>query len=162
MSIRRLGPEDVAAFRAIRLEALREEPAAFASSHALWAALPEEEWRRRLSASPVFASFDGAEPVGLMGLLRESNPRLAHRGMLVMVYLRASHRGRGLAEALFRAVEAEARALGLHQIELHAAAENRAALRFYARMGFATVGRLPAGYIHEGREIDEAVMLKRL
>lgn len=160
--MRRLGPEDVAVFRAIRLEALECEPAAFASSHDLWTGLPEEEWQRRLRTQAVFASFDGIEPVGLMGLLCEANPRLAHRGMMVMVYLRESHRGRGRAEALLAALEAEAQKSGLRQIELHAAAENTRALRFYQRMGFAAVGQLPAGYLHRGREIDEVLMVKRL
>lgn len=162
MICRRLGPEDLGAFRAIRLEALEREPAAFASLREAWAALPEAEWLRRLTANPVFAAFDGAEPVGLIGLLPETGPRTGHRASLVMVYLRAEYRGRGLAAALFAGVEAEARRFGLRQIELGVAAENHRALRFYERMGFAVAGRLTAGYIHEGREIDEVLMVKRL
>lgn len=162
MTVRQLGPDDLAAFRAIRLEALRTDPAGFASAYQDWAALPEAEWQRRLTVHAVFASFDSGAPVGLIGLMRETNPRLSHRGTVVMVYVRPDSRGQGRGAALVAAVLAEARRLGLWQIELYAAEENTAALTLYRQMGFETVGRLPAGYIHEGREIDEVIMLHRL
>lgn len=162
MSIRRLGEADLAAFQAIRLEALREAPEAFGSSYEAWAALPEAEWRRRLLAMAVFASFDGAEPVGLIGLLPHPGPRSRHRGTVIMVYVGSGFRGQGRAAALIDAVVAEAGARGLRQLELSVAEENGAARRLYARAGFRKVGRMPAGYIHDGREIDELLMVKRL
>ena len=65
-TIRLAGPDDVDAFRRIRLEALRAEPAAFSSTVAKWEALSDEEWRRRLT-NPVFIAFRDDEPVGIMG-----------------------------------------------------------------------------------------------
>ncbi len=56
--IRHLGPQDLAIFRAIRLEALRREPAAFASSAEDWELLPDDEWMRRLITNYVFVSFE--------------------------------------------------------------------------------------------------------
>ncbi|RVI56975.1 GNAT family N-acetyltransferase, partial [Sinorhizobium meliloti] len=46
-TIRLLGIDEAEAFRSIRLEALRTEPAFFASSAEDWEKLPDEEWRRR-------------------------------------------------------------------------------------------------------------------
>ena len=46
--IRQLNADDVEVFKTIRLEALRLEPAAFASKPEDWASLPNEEWRDRL------------------------------------------------------------------------------------------------------------------
>jgi ribosomal protein S18 acetylase RimI-like enzyme len=162
VSVRRLGEADLAAFQAIRLEALREAPEAFGSSHAAWAALPEAEWHRRLAAMAVFASYEAAEPVGLIGLMPHPGPRSGHRGTVLMVYLREGFRGQGRAAALLEAVVAEARARRIRQLELNVAEENLAARRLYERAGFLHVGRLPAGYIHDGREIDEISMVKRL
>ncbi len=162
MTVRRLGAADLAAFREIRLEALAAEPAAFASSFEAWSVLSDAEWRSRLEKAAVFASFDDTTPIGITGLMPEPGPRMAHRGMLVMVYLRQVYRGQGRAEALLAAVEAEARARGVRQLELHVSAENPRAVRFYERVGFVSVGRLPAGYIHDGREVDEFLMVKRL
>jgi ribosomal protein S18 acetylase RimI-like enzyme len=36
------------------------------------------------------------------------------------------------------------------------------AISFYRREGFGETGRIPAGFIHEGREIDDVLMVRRL
>ena len=102
--IRLLGPDDVDLFRRIRLEALRSEPDAFASTAEQWEALPEEEWRRRLIDNPVFGAFDGDDIVGLMGLWPERAVKTAHRATIIMVYVRSDRRGGGFAKALLTAV----------------------------------------------------------
>ena len=162
MRIKHLEEEDVDLFRRIRLEALTREPQAFASTAADWARLSTAEWQARLTANAVFVALDGAEPLGIMGLMRERASRLAHRATIIMVYVRASERGGRLAEALLDTVTREARAMGLKQLELAATVENVAALAFYRRQGFAEVGRIPSGFLHEGREMDEILMMRRI
>lgn len=160
--IRHLGPQDLAIFRAIRLEALRREPAAFASSAEDWELLPDDEWMRRLITNSVLVSFEGEMPVGIMGLMRQSASKMAHRATLIMVYVRCDQRGRGHAKALLDALVNHARERGIVQLELALSAENPAAFRFYEREGFVEVGRIPAGMRHEGREIDEILMARRI
>ncbi|WP_438751446.1 GNAT family N-acetyltransferase [Pararhizobium sp. O133] len=160
--IRHLGPQDLAIFRSIRMEALRREPTAFASSAEDWGLLPDDEWMRRLITNHVFASFEGDEPVGIMGLARQSATKMAHRATLIMVYVRRDQRGRGHAKGLLDALVGHAREFGIAQLELALSAENPVALRFYRREGFAEVGRIPAGMRHEGREIDEILMARRI
>jgi len=41
-------------------------------------------------------------------------------------------------------------------------AENSPAIRFYQRERFVKVGRIPAGYLDQGREIDDVLMVCRL
>ncbi|WP_266031467.1 GNAT family N-acetyltransferase [Brucella intermedia] len=41
-------------------------------------------------------------------------------------------------------------------------AENSPAIRFYQREGFVEVGRIPVGYLDQGREIDDVLMVCRL
>lgn len=160
--IRHLGPQDVDIFRRIRLEALRLEPAAYASSVADWEALPDAEWSRRLAANVVLVDFHDGEPVALMGLMTQSAAKMAHRGTVIMVYVRADRRGKGHAEALLNALVAHGRARGLRQLELAVSAENPAAIGFYAREGFREFGRIEAGIVHEGREIEEVLMWRRI
>ncbi|MEX0955648.1 MAG: GNAT family N-acetyltransferase [Rhizobiaceae bacterium] len=160
--IRLLGSDDVEVFRRIRLEALRAEPAAFASSAEDWEQLADEEWLRRLTDNPVFVAFHDGEPVGIMGLMRERSSRMAHRATIIMVYLRANLRGGGLAKALLEALADHARGNGILQLELSANADNPAALRFYRRDGFVEIGRIPAGFLHQGKEIDEIMMARRI
>ncbi|OBZ94311.1 acetyltransferase [Pararhizobium polonicum] len=160
--IRHLGPQDVDIFRRIRLEALRMEPAVFASSVEDWEGLPDAEWRRRLTANAVFVDFHAEEPVAIMGLMRQGASKMAHRATVIMVYVRKDRRGAGHAKALLDALTDHARAAGIRQLELAVSAENPAAIRFYKREGFEQAGRIAGGTIHEGREIDEILMTRRI
>lgn len=161
-TVRLAGADDVGAFKFIRLEALRLEAAAFASRVEDWELLPDEEWLRRIAGGAVFIAFRDGVPVGLMGLLREQSLKTRHRAMIVMVYVRKSERGTGTAKALLEALTRHARDAGILQLELTVSVENPSARRFYVREGFVEIGRLPAGLIHEGREIDEMMMAKRI
>lgn len=160
--VRMLTVDDVEAFRRIRLEALRLEPASFASSHDDWERLDLAEWQARMTGGPIAAAFCGDEPVGLMGLLLQRGSRMAHRATLVMVYLREDARGTGLAARMLDRLLAVAQERGVRQVELHASAENQAAVAFYRKKGFVEAGRIPAGFIHEGREVEEILMVRRL
>lgn len=52
------------------------------------------------------------------------------------LYVTEHHRGQGLGEALLARAEAHARDLGVYKIELSVVAGNRAARRFYERLGY--------------------------
>ena len=160
--IRLLGQGDVDTFRRIRLEALHAEPAAYASKAADWEALSDDEWRRRLTDNPVFAAFLDGEPVGIMGLLHQRSSKMAHRATIVMVYVRKSRRRAGVATALLKSLTDCARDRGIRQLELAVSVENPAAIRFYRSEGFIEIGRIPGGFLHDGMEIDEVMMARRI
>ena len=160
--IRLLSGDDFDLFRLIRLEALRAEPGAYASTVEEWEILPDEEWRRRLTENPVFVALQGDDPVGIMGLMRQRSGKMAHRATIIMVFLRAELRGTGLAGALLEKVVDHARAQGIRQLELAVTAENLQAFRFYRKQGFDEIGRVPGGFLHEGREIDDIMMARRI
>ncbi len=161
VSIRGIAPDEIDVFRTIRLEALRLEPASFASRFEDWQFLSDEEWRQRLQ-DPVFVAFSSDEPVGIMRLVRFRPRKMAHRATLVSVYVRKSERGTGIASSLLRATMDHATGLGVLQMELAVNAENSAALRFYKRQGFIEVGRIPGGVLDAAREIDDVIMVRRL
>ncbi|MFK0334853.1 GNAT family N-acetyltransferase [Rhizobium sp. NPDC090275] len=160
--IRILGADDVEAYKRIRLEALRLEPSAFASSFDEWAKLPDDEWRRRLLADPVFLAFDGDQPVAIMGLLRQRAGKMAHRATIIMVYVRREKRGTGLARDLLDHVVDYARQHGIRQLELTASAENPGAINFYRNAGFIQAGLIPAGVLEGDREVDDVIMVRRI
>jgi len=101
--IRRIAADEIDVFRRIRLEALRCDPASFASRFEDWLMLPDEAWRRRLN-DPVFIAFSKSEPIGIMGLMRFRPHKMAHRATLVSVYVRKSERGTGIAADLLDVV----------------------------------------------------------
>jgi L-amino acid N-acyltransferase YncA len=156
-----LGQGEVDTFRRIRLEALRTEPSSFASSYDDWAALSSEEWLQRLN-DPVFVAFQDEVPVGLMGLLPQRASKMAHRATIIMVYVCKNLRGNGVSSSLLSSVTEYAQQNGIRQLELVVSAENLGAIRFYQREGFVEVGRIPGGFLHDGQEIDDVIMVHRL
>ncbi|KXF75930.1 acetyltransferase [Paramesorhizobium deserti] len=161
VSIRRLSMDEIDVFRCIRLEALSREPSSFASRYEDWDNLPDDEWRQRLN-NPVFVAFLNGQPVGIMGLSRHHPSKMVHRATLISVYVRKSQRGTGIAENLLKAVADYARSIGVLQLQLAVSVENPAAMRFYQRQGFIEIGRIPGGFLDDGREIDEIIMVRCL
>ncbi|WP_018631550.1 GNAT family N-acetyltransferase [Neomegalonema perideroedes] len=162
MFVRRLTPEDLEAYQALRLRALREEPAHFGASFEEESARPPEFWRARLEPAGDLALFGGfAEDrmVGLSGIWRESSPRRRHLAALVHVYLTPDQRGRGLASGLVEAALDHARSLpGLRAVHLDVMTQNAAARALYARLGFAEIGLMPEAHAVEGRFYDDVLM----
>jgi ribosomal protein S18 acetylase RimI-like enzyme len=64
-------------------------------------------------------------------------------GFVALLAVRAEAQGRGLGAALMRHAEAQAAAGRRRWLYVSTDARNRAALRFYRRLGFARVGKLP-------------------
>lgn len=160
MRVVKLEAEDLAIFKAIRLESLKMAPTAFANTFADWSSLSDEEWLDRMKI-PVFVMLKGQEPVGIMGLMLQRGEKRSHRATIIMVYLRESERGSGVASELLQAVMGFAKEGGVRQLELHVNHTNARAIRFYERHGFERVGQIPAALIDEGREVDELIMVHR-
>ena len=86
--------------------------------------------------------------------------RVANAGFAVA----EAARGRGVAAALCREVEREAREAGFSAMQFNfVIASNASAVRLWTRLGYAAVGRLPGAFEHPtlGR-VDALVMFKEL
>ena len=121
---------------AIRLEALRLEPGAYAQTHARAAALSQVEWSSRLSNpnSATYGLYDGDELVGLTAICID--PEAPDTGLLVQDYIRSSHRGRGLTRLFYDQRIAWARQRGLKQLLVGYRQGNEASLGGGLRCGF--------------------------
>jgi GNAT superfamily N-acetyltransferase len=127
--------------RHLRLAALLDSPAAFASSHAREAGRGEAGWRDWPWHGSAFAAFDGAEPVGIAcAWVTPAEPDVTH---LISMWVCPSARGRGVAGRLVGAVTGWARQRAARRVELEVGAGNDAALRTYTRAGFTVTGREP-------------------
>src|SRR5580704_19039321 len=95
---------DWSALRDIRLEALRDAPAAFGSTYEREAPGGEAHWRDRISRGGTFLAYlpdlSTSAPAGLIGGYREDPVTVE----LVSMYVRPRARGRGVGEALVAAV----------------------------------------------------------
>jgi ribosomal protein S18 acetylase RimI-like enzyme len=159
--VRRLGPEDAAAFQALRLEGLAQHRCAFAASHDEEAVQSVAEITGRLERQPVFGAFDGGELLGMAGFAVPTRAKKRHKGVLWGVYVREAARGRGVGRALVLAVIEYARA---HVVQLHAAVvtSNEAARELYRSLGFATYGLEPRGLACAGQYFDQELMVLML
>ena len=136
--IRAVREDDWRAMRDIRLEALREAPAAFGSTYAREVVFTEADWRRRASGYGFFAFLPdlGDLPVGLAGGIDEG----AGAAELVSMWVRPRARGRKVGAALVMAVADWARGRGLSQLNLWVTNGNQAARALYERCGFTPAG----------------------
>jgi ribosomal protein S18 acetylase RimI-like enzyme len=94
---RRLGPDDWAEFREIRLRSLADSPDAFGSTLAREQAFTEPDWRQRVSG-PVYVVEDPG-PVAVGGIFE-------HDGVVHVwgMWTDPAHRGRGHARRILDAL----------------------------------------------------------
>ena len=161
ISIVHLPPERWRAAKQLRLEALLNEPSAFASSYEDELAFPDEVWTARLTTAferdgnlTFFAEIEGAL-VGMAGAGWSARAKLRHVAEVYGVYVAPGMRGRGLASALMRRLLDELRAQGhIEKARLTVNSEARAALRLYAKLGFEIVGSARRELRVDGRYYD--------
>jgi ribosomal protein S18 acetylase RimI-like enzyme len=165
VEIRELTADDAAAFWALRLRGLREEPGAFGTSFEEASRLPAgyaAAILRREGRSPddfVLGAFEDGVLAGIAGFTREPRARRAHRGSLWGMHVAREARGRGVGRALVEALVARARKVaGLRRINLTVMADNGSAVRLYQAAGFTIWGREPAAMLLDGRPLDEYSM----
>jgi len=142
-----LSPPNAQAYRALMLEAYALEPDAFTSTPQERAALPLSWWEKRLGASDDavgFGAFEGDTLVGSIVLERGERTKTRHKGHIVGMYVKASHRGRGIGAALFEAAMEAARArFDLRTVILTVSEGNDGARALYERFGFRAFGVEP-------------------
>lgn len=156
--IRRLGPEDAAAFADIRLEGLRLSPEAFGSDLEKEQAWPLDQFADRLTGSPVFGWEEGGALLGVAGFFALTDRKVRHRGVLWGMYVRNAARDRGVGRQLVETVLDHARE-HVEQIHLTVTVENAAAVALYERCGFRCYGTEPRALKVGDRYLDEHLMV---
>lgn len=110
----------------------------------------------------LLAARDAAGLIaGTAQLHLRTPPNQPHRAEVAKLLVRRGARNQGLAEALMRRLEAEARAAGRSLLTLDTASQ--AAERLYRRLGYQEAGRIP-GYalLPHGPPCDTVLFYKQL
>ena len=149
---------DWRALRDIRLEALRDYPAAFGSTYAREVGRDEAQWRGWSSGGGMFLAYlpEVGEPAGLVGGYQPDE----HTVELVSMYVRPGARGRGVGEALVATVIGWAGARDATGVHLWVTETNTQARALYERCGFALTGERQPVPSNPG--LDEVVMTRPL
>ncbi|MHB8717822.1 MAG: GNAT family N-acetyltransferase [Candidatus Dormibacteria bacterium] len=140
-TLRRLGEDDWAILRAVRLRALLDSPASFGTLHSDAEAWTVERWRRRARGSALSAdlvAFAEGEPVGMAGCRVDPAGGDAE---VISVWVDPSHRGTGLGRRLVLAAMGWAGQAGARRFRLFVTEGNDPARRLYEAVGFVPSGR---------------------
>ncbi len=161
IQIRRLDASEAAAYREIRLQALRRNPEAFGSTFAAESLRPLERFTERVTSCPVLGAFWNDALVGMAGFMRREGAKDAHKGMLWGMYVQAGSRKAGVGRRLAEAVIDFARQQ-VEILQLTVVSENQPARRRYASLGFIEYGIEHHALKQDGRYYDEVLMAKDL
>lgn len=162
MEVRILSEEDLEAFRALRLLALKTNPEAFASTYNREAEFPLDRFKSRLSTDAgnfVVGGFTEEKLVCNASFLRSQGEKSAHKGMIVAMYCDRDYRGTGVAQAVMQYLLDEARNIdGLVKVDLTVVSDNHRAKAFYESFGFTMYGKEPMAMFDGEHYVDEYLM----
>jgi ribosomal protein S18 acetylase RimI-like enzyme len=164
MEIRLLTADDADAWWHLRLEALRNDPVAFADSTDEHLATTVEAARERLAASEprrnfVLGIFEQGKLTGTAGFFRRDNNKERHKGHVWGVYVSPESRGKGAGKALMLELIRRAREIeGLEQITLVASAR-MPAQKLYHAVGFESYGVEPRSLKIGDDYVDDVLMV---
>ncbi len=103
MSIQQLDSQNVTAYKAIRLQALRECPAVFNSSYEEEKERPNSYFADLLVFNPnriTFGVLDSTQLIAIVSDTRDKRKKVNHKGSISGMYVLTSHQGRGLGKQL--------------------------------------------------------------
>ncbi len=123
--------------RALRLQALAEDPDAFARTLAEEQDLREERWKEA-ARGVIFVAVEGDEWVG-MAAVHPTDPGAAAE--IWGMWVRPDRRHQGVGRSLLDAAVEWARAEGFPAVRLGVTRTNDAAYHLYRKAGFVLTGR---------------------
>ena len=161
-----ISPENWKQYKALKLDALKNDPQAFGASYEENLARTDDDWKdlvskfhkadSKFSVHKMFSVEENGEFVGMGGFFR-SSPKTAR---ISEVYTKKESRGNGIGSALLKNILNEIEKDGRFDgAELIVNKEQRDAIDLYERFGFIVEG--PA--MIDGKESDEKyLMIKKI
>lgn len=166
MTFRILTSDDVEAYRALRLEALRTVPVAYTSSAEDFEKETLEAIRHRLEPKDFgnfcMGAFNGEKLVGIATFVPETRVKVEHKGNIFGVYVTASERGKGVARQMMGELLSRVKTYSkIKQVNIAVITSQKAAKHLYTSLGFEVWG-LEQGALKLGETFyDEEWMVLR-
>ena len=134
-TIRRLGRGGAALWKKLSVEAIERHPDCFVTSADEERSLPLSWFEDRADTRIVLVA---GEDAGLAVMTPDGTT-----GRINSVYVRAEHRGTGVADALLAETAVRAREIGLYTLSLQVFEDNAHAMSLYRRHDFEVAARDP-------------------
>ena len=165
MLVRALTPDDASSFQSLRLFALQESPASFASRYDDEKDRSRDDIAERLIASEnqtVFGAFEEERIVGIAGVRRDLFREHRHKAHLWGMYVAPDQRGAGVSRLLMaHAIRFAKQMPGVTQLNLTVASDNAIAFALYRSIGFEEIGRECASLFADDSPADDILMCLR-
>ncbi len=165
LSVAVVEPRDWRDLRAIRLEALQLEPAAYSSSYEETLARPDEHWQQRLASdhSVHLLARARSRPIGMVGGYLSSDEGDDGVAVVFGMYVTSEYRGRGIGRLLLTSLIDRLSAFPhISTIRLGVTETQGPARSLYESIGFQVVGKTEEGIVVDGRRYDELIMELRV
>lgn len=162
MDLRPLTSQDAEAYEALYLEGVTNFPTAFLRTAEEVRATRSDEIARVLDSGKITGAFEAGDLIGLAGLEPHNLTATQHRAMIGPFYVKPSHHGGGVAQALMDELVRRAGEMGVIQLELVVWSGNPRAQKFYARNGFVQTGVMPRSVRIGGEYHDDFFMVRAL
>lgn len=161
LDYRKLAKEDARAYKLLRLEALTNQPEAFASSYEDEKDLSIEEFENRLSDGFTVGCFNDDDLIGIVTFFKPyaNFVNLSHKGTVCAFYVQAKYRGQGIGTKLMKIV-IELLPDDVTQLNLVLASDNINAKKFYEKFGFIEWGLEPNAVKLGSKFVDDYHMVK--
>ncbi|MEK7141350.1 MAG: GNAT family N-acetyltransferase [Patescibacteria group bacterium] len=165
VKIIKLSAEHWAKYKAIRLEALKSDPIAFADIYDNVVVYEDSYWRNRLINPEeiwLFAEID-SHIVGMIGTYLRVNNQPLESAAIVGVYVSKNYRGKGISRKLMNQMLEEISKTGfIKKVKLWVAEIQNSARKLYEKSGFKYIGKDKKNIEHNGKVYEEFIMEKDL
>ena len=143
VTVRLLGDDDWALYRAVRLAAVRDAPAELGADPTSEAAAGDDHWREEVGAARRLVSERDGQACGVVSL--ERSPEEPGSAVLTGLWVEPAARATGVAGRLVESVVALATADGATRLHYWVGTENARAIGFAVNAGFRVTSRRRPG-----------------
>lgn len=166
ITIRPADTQDAAHLRELRLEALANQPEAFAADLERSAAEAVERWEQRIAEQDEQGVICVAEAegklIGMTGLGRGHWNKTQHSAVIWGVYVNPAWRGLRVADAMIEECIAWGQGHGVTVVKLGVNTRNIPAIRCYLRIGFSIYGVEPQAIYYHDIYHDEFLLSRQI
>ena len=139
-----INEQNAGAFKAARLQALKDSPIAFGSTYAHETQFTDSEWLKRAANMSGkqgigFLAMDNGAPCGIIGAFLDGDE--PDRAQIVSMWVAPAYRRTGLGTLLIDVIRSWARTSGVRTLYLMVTSCNHAAMEFYHRCSFTMTGK---------------------